>query len=346
MRYHISRNGKTLPCRAKGACPLGTAVSGEGARESLLEYSKNRDTQKEKLARYEAEGIKFSNDEAAERGIYVNETVSILIDNGMITSKIYTDENGVYTKERQAMHRKLLDKLHDKYKDVPSDGKALFSAGLPGAGKTTVLNMLKEQDPNLDKANYAIVSSDDFKELFAEHGMIPEVEGLHPMEASTLTHEESSYLADEFLRELAEKKKNVIYDFTCKDFKTTAKRMGILTNAGYQEKDMQFVFVDIPLEVAGDRAIGRYSNGLNIAIAPKKPGDEIGGRYLPPDVLYKNKSLTGKYSSKNAEALIKVYGHFSEKGMPKPLVFDNSGDSRIDSSYKPTKIDFDTFSNR
>lgn len=107
---------------------------------------------------------------------------------------------------------------------------------------------------------------------------------------------------------------------------------------------MQIVFVDIPLEVAEQRAITRYSIGLNNAVDAK--GDHVGGRYLPPDVLYSNKSKTGKYSSKNAEAVVSVYYHFEDKGLPKPIVYDNSGDSFADKSYKPIRIDFDEFSNR
>lgn len=345
MRYHISKSGKILPCKARNSCPLGTAVSGPGSKDSLDRYAEQKTTEMDKFNEYVESGRKYTKEEAAERGKFVNETVSMYIDNGLITSNIHRDKKtGEYTRARQKFHRKILDELHKKYEHIPSDGKVIFSAGLPGAGKTTVLNMLKDGQNGLDTKDYATVSSDDFKEIFAEKGMIPKIDGLHPMETSTLVHLESSYLADKFLKELGEKKKNIIYDFTCKDFKTTAGRMEILRKEGYEEKDMQIVFVDIPLEVAEQRAILRYSLGLNAAI--KSKANHIGGRYLPPDVLYSNKSETGKYSSKNAEAVVDVYSYFKEKGLPKPIVYDNSGDSFADKSYKPIQIDFDTFSNR
>ena len=67
---------------------------------------------------------------------------------------------------------------------------------------------------------------------------------------------------------------------------------------------------------------------------------------MPPSVLDASKSKTGKYSSKNAEALLQVYKEGSEDGMPEPLIFDNSGDSRKDPSYRPSKVNFEEFSKK
>lgn len=106
---------------------------------------------------------------------------------------------------------------------------------------------------------------------------------------------------------------------------------------------MQFVFVDIPLEVAEERANFRYFVGLNDGI--QKEG-HTGGRYLPKDVLYQNKSKTGKYSSVNAEAMLEVYNRNKDKGMPEPIVYDNSGNVLKNPDYKPQRIDFKEFANR
>ena len=119
---------------------------------------------------------------------------------------------------------------------------------------------------------------------------------------------------------------------------STNRRIGLLESNEYSKKDMQFVFLDIPLDTAKERATGRYTHGLNETIK-REEGD--GGRYLPTSVLDASKSKTGKYSSKNAEALLQVYKEGSKDGMPEPLVFDNSGDSRKDPSYKPSKINQD-----
>lgn len=340
-KYHVSRDGKVRPCRSKGVCPLGSSFDGKETAENYLAM---RTEQTEKYEQALREKKTYSIEEALERGAFVDKTVTAQLKSNKDTKSVYFDvKKGAYTKERQKLHRQILDDLHEKYKNVPCEGKAVFSAGLPGAGKTTVLKMLKDGSEGIDVNNFATVSSDDMKEIFAKKGMIPKVEGLSEMESSTLVHEESSYLADKFLSELSEKNKNIVYDFTCKDFKSTSRRMGILKNSGYQEKDMQFVFVDIPLEVAEQRASARYARGLNSGIEEE---GHTGGRYLPKEVLYKNKSKTGKYSSVNAEALLQVYDANKDAGMPEPIIYDNSGNSQEDPSYKPQKIDFKEFSNR
>lgn len=340
MKYHISKDGKMRLCRSKGNCPLGNSFENKSSATNYV-LLKNDETKlyNEKIK----EKVKYTEEEAAKRGVFVNQTVTSYLKNKLDTHSVYfNEEKQEYSKERAAKHRKILDELHEKYKDIPEENKTIFSAGLPGAGKTTVLNMLDETE-GIKTQDFATVSSDDFKEIFAEKGMIPEVPGLDRMEASTLVHSESSYLADKFLKELSEKNKNVIYDFTCKNVKTTSERIQILKDSGYEKKDMQFVFVNIPLDTAKERAIGRYTYGLNESIDKE---DNIGGRYLPPAVLEENKSKTGKYSSVNAETLIEIYNENKENGLLEPIVYDNSGNSKKDPTYKPKKINFTDFSNK
>jgi hypothetical protein len=81
---------------------------------------------------------------------------------------------------------------------VPCEAKVFMSGGISGTGKTTILSKM-----GIDFQNYATVPSDDFKELPAREGAIPHVEGLTPMEASSLVHEENSHLADRLLLNLA-----------------------------------------------------------------------------------------------------------------------------------------------
>lgn len=339
-KYHVSRDGKVRPCRSKGACPLGSSFSGKGTAEN---YAVLKEEQGRVLKDIVDDKKTYSMEMALERGAFVDKTVTAQLESKKDTHSQFFDKmKGEYVKERQKIHREILDNLHKQHENVPENGQVVFSAGLPGAGKTTVLEGLKDRE-GVDTNQYVTVSSDDFKEIFAERGMIPEVDGLHPMEASTLVHDESSYLADKYLKELAAKNKNIVYDFTCKSYDSTAIRIKTLTNNGYDEKNMQFVFVDIPLEVAEERANFRYASGLNEAV---EDDSSVGGRYLPKEVLYKNKSETGRYSSKNAEALLQVYGANKGKGMPEPIVYDNSGNKFVDPTYKPQKIEFNEFSSR
>lgn len=342
MKYHVSRDGKTRPCRSTGPCPLGTGFDNKAQAEL---YSAVREDEVSKYRNAMESGEKYSKEESIKRGLFVNDTVTLLLNENQDTESLYFDKGtNEYTKKRQKLHRDILDEFHEKYNEIPSEGKSIFSAGLPGAGKTTVLNMLDDGEDGVNASNYATVSSDDFKEVFASRGMVPKVEGLTPMESSTLVHKESSHLADVFLKELSDKQKNVIYDFTCRDYNSTTRRMNVLRDSGYEEKDMQFVFVDIPMNEAEERAIGRYSYGLNEGIESK--GEHDGGRYLPPEILHRNKSKTGSQSSINAETLIQVHEANREKGLPKPIVYDNSGDIFANPDYKPEKLNYDDFANK
>ena len=81
--------------------------------------------------------------------------------------------------------------LYDAASGVPNDHKAIIAGGLAGAGKTTVL----EKHAGIDRSQYLTINPDDIKAEMAKRGMVPKVDGLSPMEASDLIHEESSYMA-------------------------------------------------------------------------------------------------------------------------------------------------------
>ena len=339
-KYHISKNGEVVICRAEERkCPLGgqhftelekAYLYADRVNEYALSNGLNIDEAKEniyhidKFEYYKTHGIEYSTFEAKERGEWVAKVAEKALKEGKSTENIFgiKDEKGNiigYTDERKKQQDYLIKKLLQKYKDVPSNQQVIFSAGAPGAGKTTILN---QQITNSE--DYATVSSDDFKELMAEHGMIPKVEGLTPMESSTLVHEESSYLADRLAMNLAHLKKNIIYDFTCKTVTSATYRINLLKKFGYETKKMNFIFVNIPLVVSKERAKNRYVRGLNKF--------NIGGRWLPEFVIDKSSSKTGKFDSQNAESIVDLYKNY---GINKPLVFDNTN--------SPTQLDFNEF---
>ena len=235
-----------------------------------------------------------------------------------------TDDEAIedYSPERKALHNRLLREVLDKYKDVPCEAKVFMSGGISGAGKTTILSKM-----GIDFQNYATVSSDDFKELLAREGAIPHVEGLTPMEASSLVHEESSHLADRLLLNLANQRKNLIYDFTMKSESTTMTRIGTLNNFGYQNKDIRIVFVDVPLSVSKGRAKTRYMVGLN--------NFDLGGRWVPSFVADKQKAKTNRFNTANAETLVTMGSKLEAEGFPTPIVYDNTDVAK--------KIDFNEF---
>ncbi len=105
--------------------------------------------------------------------------------NGLATDQQHSldGEGQVWSPERAALHTAIIKEYLAKQVNVPSQRQALFLGGLPGAGKSSLM----QNHPEIDRRNYAHLNPDDFKVLLAQHGAIPEVEGLSPMERSPLT---------------------------------------------------------------------------------------------------------------------------------------------------------------
>lgn len=227
-------------------------------------------------------GKELSNAQYKHRVTYANEKVAELVDKGFETHNqyAYTDPSGnlFWDKERAIQHDEIVRDLLTEWDNVPTDGKALFTGGLGGAGKTTVLS----EYAGVDLSTFATINPDDIKEILAEKGLIPEVPGLSPMEASPLVHEEASHISKMVARELLRQKKNVIYDVTMTSYDSTIKKVDELKDNGYHNIDV--VFVDIPAEVSIRRAEGRHRAGINNLVVNKKG---YGGRLLPVDIMKK-----------------------------------------------------------
>lgn len=336
--YHIKNDGTPGICRAKpGQCPLGDSSQHFDNELDAMAYAdlKNEENyftlsnrQEEIYNNKLMDGKSFSMMEAIERGHWVEEQTTFAIQNGEDSySQYYDKELDLWTLEREELHEELLSKLEDKYKDVPTNGEVIISGGLPGAGKTTCLT----RSMGIDLTSYATISADDFKEMLAEEGAIPEIDGLTPMEASTLVHEESSYLAEKLMASMARQQKNIIYDCTCRNSESTKKRIESLIAKGYKSQDMQFVFVDIPIDTAHERAKHRYREGLN--------NFELGGRYLPAHVIDNCSPQENLgHSSRNAETVINLYND-DKFDFKTPIVYNNKGDAPVEIPYDEFKGD-------
>ena len=109
----------------------------------------------------------------------------------VILCTLSTPITRAWSKDRRSVHDTIINDLYSAARDVPYQGYAVVAGGLGGAGKTTVLG----NHAGIDPAKYLMINPDDIKEELAQRGMVPEIDGLSPMEASDLVHEESSYLA-------------------------------------------------------------------------------------------------------------------------------------------------------
>lgn len=278
-------------------------------------------------------GQNISGVNLAERKKYVADVVQRLTDNKKTTEDYYSSVNNltgqrVYSDARTVKHTEIVDEILQKARDrgVKQEGKAIFSGGLGGAGKTTVLN----GHVGIDNDAYIVVNPDDIKEIMAERGMIPKVKGLTPMEASPLVHEESSHISSVLLRKVTNERMNIIVDITMSNVGSVESRVDTLRKNNYSDIDV--VFVDIKLETSKARADARYTFGMNDYT---EKGKGHGGRHLPESVIDGNATTSPNFNSRNAENLVALrnLGVFTSK----PLIFNNDGAG-------PVPVPYDEFS--
>jgi hypothetical protein len=114
---------------------------------------------------------------------------------GMSSEILYTidSHHRIWSKDRLVQRGRITEDMYHASDDVPGDGRAVVAGGIAGAGKTTVL----ESFGGIDRSQYLTVNPDEVKEKMAERRMIPDVDGLSPMERSGLVHEESSQAASD-----------------------------------------------------------------------------------------------------------------------------------------------------
>lgn len=256
---------------------------------------------------------------------YITEVTELLNKQGLSTDRIYAQDaladSTVYTKEREALHREIIDEYMEQNKHVPNNGEAVIAGGLGGAGKGSTMSKTGVADPK----KYATINPDDVKEIMAKKGMIPKIPGALPMEVSTLVHEEASHVSGRLMTKLLSQKKNILLDVTMGSEKSSAKKIDRLKNNGYK---VNAFFVDIEPDTSIQRGEGRYRDGLNKYFLT---GDGSEARPLPSHVV-DNQRTKSSMRSKNAENLVKLVSNGKIETTPR--VFDNMGKEPVEKDYK------------
>lgn len=247
----------------------------------------------------------------------------------------YPDGSTAYTPERQRLHDRIMrEKLADEH-NIPREGKILFSGGLAGAGKSSVLHDgAFQRELGEDTSYWLRIDNDEIKEMLAKEGAIPRHGCLTPMETSALVYRESADIVKTLLQYASERHMNVILDGTMGNREATAARIRTLRDAGYS---VRALFVDISPDTSKRRAESRYRQGMDEYV---RDGRGQGGRYLPPSVIDSQRTPDGStYRSRNAETLIRLdrEGLFDRP----PVVYDNDVDGRA-----PQPVDYREFAGR
>lgn len=225
----------------------------------------------------------------------------------LATDKQHLDDKGIWSQDRQDAHDAVVNDLYKAAASVPCERQAIMAGGLGGAGKSTVLDGYA----NVDRSKYLTINPDDIKEEMAKGGLIPQLDGLSPMEASDLVHEESSYVAKMLARRAMADGKNIIWDITMSSPDSVLSRLDALDAKGYSTKG---IFVDITIDEAVKRADARHRRGHE----QYRAGIGYGGRYVPPEVI--KAQADEDWGSVNRRTFEQVKSRFSEW-----TVYDNNG---------------------
>ncbi len=210
-------------------------------------------------------------DKWAEHLVEVREGLDSARRAGLISKRLYTIDGAgeIWNEERDRLHDAIIEDLYSRAADVPCEFKAIIAGGLGGAGKTTVLT----QYAGIDLSQYLMINPDDMKEEMAQRGMIPEVEGLSPMEASELVHEESSYLASQLALRAQADGKNLIWDITMSSEESVEGRINELASAGYTQIDGIFVDISVLDKPETDRV--KTSRRSRKIPSRERPGRQV-----------------------------------------------------------------------
>jgi hypothetical protein len=216
----------------------------------------------------------------AEHAAHVAHVTALLADAqaaGQATHVLHTMDRGheVWSHPRRLVHDSLVQALYAAAAGVPCEHRAILAGGLPGAGKTTVLG----QHADVDPSRYLAINPDLIKEELASRGLLPQIDGLTPMEAARLAHEEASHIAKRLAHRAQADGKNMIWDVTMSKPQTCTARIAALVAAGYGRVDA--IFVDVPVGVSLLRADARYRAGHEAYRA----GSGVGGRFVPPELI-------------------------------------------------------------
>src|SRR5580700_10666245 len=115
----------------------------------------------------------------------------------------------IWTAERNMDQGALVASMYEQAAPVPCERKAVMAGGLRGADTASALTQA-----GIDVSGYRSISIDAILAQLAGRGLIPDVDGLSPLEAADLVHVEAQFVAKRLgLRALADGR-NVIWDIS------------------------------------------------------------------------------------------------------------------------------------
>jgi predicted ABC-type ATPase len=180
------------------------------------------------------------------------------------TANRYRDTGGSYTPKREVLHQSIVKKLIERGHSS-STPKLIFTAGPPGAGKSTVAAALAKYG-FIDLNEFIYSDSDRIKELIPEYEAFKSVD---PSGAATLVHRESTHIAEKVFDEAIRRKKNIFVDTSFSD-KGSYVKFFEKFRVDHPEYSTMVISVSAPREIMTQRVDDR---------------GQVTGRFVPKEVI-------------------------------------------------------------
>jgi predicted ABC-type ATPase len=191
-------------------------------------------------------------DEKGERKIDPEsiDKLTACVENLPQTKDLHLDENGDYTEQRKAIHRKIIEDFKKNIACITSDNPiAILTGGSPASGKST---FLRSYAPYLLSKELVHVDADEIR------AKLPEYQGWN----ANSTHLETQDIVKQLLSDKEVGTPclhDLIYDGTMNSTKNYLPLIGFLKSLGYK---VFIVYMDnVPYNVVKQRMLERYKKG-------------------------------------------------------------------------------------
>ena len=175
----------------------------------------------------------------------------------------------IWTGERNRQQGRLVAEMYQAAARVPGERSAVIAGGLPGADKAAALKAA-----GVDRSQYLTVSIDAVLDRMAASHLIPEADGLSPLERAGPVHAEAQYLAKRVLLRALMDGRNLILDVSLASWRAAEAWTYALRFADYA---VTAVFADIGI----DEAVRRSGEAHRRGEEAYRRGHGHGGRRIP-----------------------------------------------------------------
>lgn len=176
------------------------------------------------------------------------------------TKVTFTDENDTYTKEREALHQKIMAILIKRSKmDNLQPPIAVLVGGGSASGKTSLCESIVKQNIKKKKRQLITIDPDVIKKWIPEY---QSYQKKFPSSAAALVHKESVDISEKLINQMLKAKKSFLLEGT---MAKTSKYVDLVNRLLKRRYEVFVYIVDVPLHVAIEReAIRAKQTGRSI----------------------------------------------------------------------------------